>query len=154
DGQTLRSHLCGGGLQPRKAIHCAVQIARGLAAAHQNGINHPDLKTENLFLAKDGRVQIPDFGPAKLTRPGTKTRAPAEATTPEAGTERGMVMGTVGYMSPEQIRGQAVDHRSDIFSLGAILYEMVSGRRAFHGASAADTTSLILKEDPPDLSQA
>src|SRR5262249_28547101 len=154
DGQTLRSHLCGGGLQPRKAIHCAVQIARGLAAAHQNGINHRDLKPENLFLAKDGRVKILDFGLAKLTRPGTKTRAPADAPTQTAGTEPGIVMGTVGYMSPEQIRGQAVDHRSDTFSLGAILDERVAGRRAFHGASAADPTSLILKEAPPDLSQA
>ncbi|MDQ5858235.1 MAG: protein kinase, partial [Acidobacteriota bacterium] len=151
EGETLRSRLSGGALAPRRAIDYALQIAHGLAAAHEKGIVHRDLKPENLFVTKDGRVKILDFGLAKLTQPedsGLQTNLP----TATAGTEPGVVLGTLGYMSPEQVRGRGADARSDIFSFGAILYEMLSGKRAFHGDSAADTMSAILREDPPDLS--
>jgi TolB-like protein/Flp pilus assembly protein TadD/predicted Ser/Thr protein kinase len=151
EGETLRSRLAGGALAPRRAIDYALQIAHGLAAAHEKGIVHRDLKPENLFVTKDGRVKILDFGLAKLTKPdetGLQTNLPTEA----AETEPGVVMGTLGYMSPEQVRGRAADARSDIFSFGAILYEMLSGRRAFHGDSAADTMSAILREEPAELS--
>nr|MDQ5871852.1 serine/threonine protein kinase [Acidobacteriota bacterium] len=151
EGETLRGRMSGGALAPRRAIEYALQIAHGLAAAHEKGIVHRDLKPENLFVTKDGRVKILDFGLAKLTQPenaGPQTNLP----TATAGTEPGVVLGTLGYMSPEQVRGRAADARSDIFSFGAILYEMLSGKRAFHGDSAADTMSAILREDPPDLS--
>jgi Tol biopolymer transport system component len=151
EGETLRSSLAGGRLPPRKAIDYALQIAHGLAAAHEKGIVHRDLKPENLFVTKDGRVKILDFGLAKLTHQeegGQATNLP----TASAGTEPGVVMGTLGYMSPEQVKGKPADARSDIFSFGAILYEMLSGQRAFHGDSAAETMSAILREEPPDLS--
>ena len=151
EGETLRSRLAGGALGPRRAIDYAIQIAHGLAAAHEKGIVHRDLKPENLFVTKDGRVKILDFGLAKLTQPekaGPQTSLPTET----AGTEPGVVMGTLGYMSPEQVRGRPADARSDIFSFGSILYEMLSGKKAFHADSAADTMSAILREDPPDLS--
>jgi serine/threonine protein kinase len=151
EGETLRSALAGGKLSTRRAIDYSVQIVHGLAAAHEKGIVHRDLKPENIFVTNDGRVKILDFGLAKLTLVEDKsqvTNLPTEA----AGTEPGVVLGTLGYMSPEQVRGKPADARSDIFSFGAILYEMLSGRRAFHGDSAADTMSAILKEDPPDLS--
>ncbi|HVE65893.1 MAG TPA: protein kinase, partial [Thermoanaerobaculia bacterium] len=152
EGETLRSRTGGGALSLRRAVDYALQIARGLAAAHEKGIVHRDLKPENLFVTNDGRVKILDFGLAKLTQReaggGPQTNLP----TASAGTEPGMVMGTLGYMSPEQVRGKPADARSDIFSFGAILYEMLSGKRAFHGDSAADTMSAILREDPPDLS--
>jgi Tol biopolymer transport system component len=151
EGETLRSELAGGRLSPRKAIDYALQIAHGLAAAHEKGIVHRDLKPENLFVTNDGRVKILDFGLAKLTHAEEGSRA-TNLPTATAGTEPGVVLGTLGYMSPEQVRGKPADARSDIFSFGAILYEMLSGRRAFHGDSAADTMSAILKEDPPDLS--
>jgi dipeptidyl aminopeptidase/acylaminoacyl peptidase len=151
EGQTLRERIRSGPLTSRKAIDYALQVARGLAAAHEKGIVHRDLKPENLFLTNDDRVKILDFGLAKLTRP--ETNAGGEEPTLQVNTEPGQVMGTVGYMSPEQVRGKAADHRSDIFAFGAILYEMLSGQRAFQGETAADTMSAILKEEPADLSE-
>jgi serine/threonine protein kinase len=151
EGETLRAALGGGRLSPRKAIDCALQIAHGLAAAHEKGIVHRDLKPENIFVTRDGRVKILDFGLAKLIHHeegGHVTSLPTET----LGTDPGVVLGTLGYMSPEQLRGRSADPRSDIFSFGAILYEVLSGKRAFRGDSAADTISAILKEDPPDLS--
>jgi Tol biopolymer transport system component len=152
EGETLRDRLRSGRLPTRKAIDYAVQVAGGLAAAHEKGIVHRDLKPENLFVTNDGRLKILDFGLAKLTHPDSQGGS-AEAPTMQAPTEPGVVMGTVGYMSPEQVRGKAADPRSDIFAFGAILYEMVSGKRAFHGETAADTMSAILKEEPPELSE-
>jgi Tol biopolymer transport system component len=151
EGETLRSRLSGGALPQKKAIDYGLQIAHGLAAAHEKGIVHRDLKPENLFVTKDGRVKILDFGLAKLIHPeerGSLTELP----TATAGTEPGVVLGTIGYMSPEQVRGQPADVRSDIFAFGAILYEMLSGSRAFFGDSAADTMSAILMKEPPELS--
>ncbi|HEY1250557.1 MAG TPA: protein kinase [Thermoanaerobaculia bacterium] len=154
EGETLRSELAGGKFSPRKAIDYATQIAEGLAAAHEKGIIHRDLKPENLFVTRDGRVKILDFGLAKLTQVEGSGSAAGTTNLPTEtkGTEPGVVLGTLGYMSPEQVRGKSADARSDIFSFGAILYEMLSGQRAFRGDSAADTMSAILKEDPPDLS--
>ncbi len=150
EGESLRARLDGGPLSPRKAVDYAIQILRGLAAAHEKGIVHRDLKPENLFVTGDGRVKILDFGLARVVSPaGVGTSAP---TTP-AGTEPGTVMGTVGYMSPEQVRGKPADHRSDIFSFGAVLYEMLSGKRAFQRESAAETMSAIAREDPPELAE-
>src|SRR5207248_2129105 len=151
EGETLRERIDAGALPQRKAIDYALQIAHGLAAAHEKGIVHRDLKPENVFITKDGRAKILDFGLAKLREPNgdqPQTNVP----TRRLDTEPGVVMGTVGYMAPEQVRGQPVDHRADIFSFGTILYEMLSGRRAFHGQTAADTMSAILREDPPELS--
>ena len=152
EGETLRSRLAAGALATRKALDYAVQIARGLAAAHEKGIVHRDLKPENLFVTKDGRVKILDFGLAKLKQ--AESGGPEETNLPTGtvGTEPGVVLGTMGYMSPEQVRGRAADTRSDIFSFGAILHEMLSGRRAFHGDTAADTITAILTKEPPDLS--
>jgi eukaryotic-like serine/threonine-protein kinase len=151
EGETLRQRMSGVALPQRKAIDYSQQLAHGLAAAHEKGIVHRDLKPENLFITKDGRLKILDFGLAKLTQTDNgqiQTNVP----TRRVDTDPGTVIGTAGYMSPEQVRGQVVDHRSDIFAFGAILYEMLSGKRAFHGGSAAETMSAILKEDPPDLS--
>jgi serine/threonine protein kinase len=155
EGETLRAALSGAAsrLPRRKTIDYSLQIVRGLAAAHEKGIVHRDLKPENIFVTNDGRVKILDFGLARFLRPESEslaTNMPTEVGS--AGTEPGMVLGTLGYMSPEQVRGKPADARSDIFSFGAILYEMLSGKRAFHGDSAADTMSAILKEEPPDLS--
>ena len=152
EGETLRGKL-GSPLPPRKAIEYAVQVAHGLAAAHDKGIVHRDLKPENLFVTKDGRVKILDFGLAKLIQPVVPPDTATEAPTGVPGTEPGVVMGTAGYMSPEQVRGIDVDHRSDIFSFGAILYEMLSGNRPFGGMSAGDTMAAILRDEPPDLSE-
>ncbi|MGA9967076.1 MAG: protein kinase [Terriglobales bacterium] len=152
EGETFRDRLRNGPLSSRKAIDYAQQVARGLAAAHEKGIVHRDLKPENIFLTNDGRVKILDFGLAKLTRPeGGETLG--DAPTQQVGTDAGTVMGTVGYMAPEQVRGKPADPRSDIFAFGAILYEMLSGKRAFHGDSSADVMSAILKEDPPELAE-
>jgi Tol biopolymer transport system component len=152
EGETLRSRLATGALVPRKALDYAIQIARGLAAAHEKGIVHRDLKPENLFVTDDGRVKILDFGLAKL-KPELKSGEATEFPTATAGTEPGVVLGTMGYMSPEQVRGRSADARSDIFAFGAILYEMLSGKRAFHADTAADTITAILTREPPDLSQ-
>src|SRR6266498_1626666 len=152
EGQTLRQRISGTALPQRKAIDYALQIAHGLAAAHEKGIVHRDLKPDNLFITNDGRVKILDFGLAKLTGAGDTNLSQTSIPTRRVDTDPGKVMGTVGYMSPEQVKGRPVDHRSDIFSFGAILYEMLSGRRAFHGESAAETMSAILREDPPELS--
>lgn len=151
EGETLRERLRSGPLNTRRAIEYGLQVTRGLAAAHDKGITHRDLKPENLFITSDGHVKILDFGLAKFTRP--ESGESDEAPTVQVATEPGLVMGTAGYMSPEQVRGKSADARSDIFALGAILYEMLSGKRAFHGDSSADTMSAILKEDPPQLSE-
>ncbi len=151
EGQTLRERIRSGPLTGRKAVDYALQVARGLAAAHEKGIVHRDLKPENLFLTNDDRVKILDFGLAKLTRP--ETSADADAATVQVNTEPGQIMGTVGYMSPEQVRGKPADHRSDIFAFGSILYEMLSGQHAFRGETPADTMSAILKEEPVELSE-
>src|SRR5579862_813469 len=151
EGETLRDRVRKGALSRRKAVEYARQIAIGLAAAHEKSIVHRDLKPENLFITTDGRVKILDFGLAKLTLPEAATGA--DAPTVHGVTEPGMIMGTAGYMSPEQVRGQTADQRSDIFAFGAILYEMISGKRAFHGETSADTMSAILKEEVPELSE-
>ena len=150
DGQTLRRCLEDTGLGWRKAVEIAAAVAEGLAAAHAQGVIHRDLKPENVILTADGRVKILDFGLARVFRP---VSAEAETCTFTAvHTEPGTVMGTVGYMSPEQVRGEVVDQRSDLFSLGCLLYEMVTGRRAFSGKSAAETSAAILKEEPTEMS--
>ncbi|HEY1434602.1 MAG TPA: protein kinase, partial [Thermoanaerobaculia bacterium] len=149
EGETLRARLSGGAIAVRKATDYAVQVAKGLAAAHEKGIIHRDLKPENLFLTNDGRMKILDFGLAKLTQ--TEGQSGPQTNLPTA-TEPGVVMGTLGYMAPEQVKGKPADQRSDIFAFGAILYEMLSGVRAFHRDSAAETMSAILREEPPDLS--
>ncbi len=153
EGETLRDRIGGVGLPPRKAIEYAVPLAQGLAAAHERGIVHRDLKPENVFVTNDGRVKILDFGLAKLTEAQSAIAGLTTAPTIHPDTAPGVVLGTVGYMSPEQVRGQPTDHRCDIFAFGAILYEMLSGRRAFKGDSAVDTMSAILREEPPELSQ-
>jgi eukaryotic-like serine/threonine-protein kinase len=151
EGDTLRDRMRPGRLPVRKATEYGEQVARGLAAAHEKGIVHRDLKPENIFITRDGRVKILDFGLAKLARSGG---VPAtDAATQVLQTEPGVVMGTAGYMSPEQVKGQIADHRSDLFSFGAILYEMLSGGRAFRGETSVETMSAILKEDPPELTE-
>jgi serine/threonine protein kinase len=152
EGETLRQRISGTAMAQRRVIDYASQIAHGLAAAHKKGIVHRDLKPDNIFITKDGRVKIFDFGLAKLAQPDG-SQSQTEIPTRRVDTNPGVVMGTIGYMSPEQVRGKTVDHRTDIFSFGAILYELLSGRRAFHGESTADTMSAILKEDPPELSE-
>src|SRR5580698_6211733 len=151
DGETLRVRLSAGALPVRKASEYAEQIARGLAAAHEKGIVHRDLKPENIFVTRDGRLKILDFGLAKLVR--QEGALAADAATLASQTEPGVVMGTVGYMSPEQVKGLAADYRSDIFNFGAVLYEMLSSKRAFHGDTSVETMSAILKQDPPELTE-
>jgi len=148
EGETLRAAVSGAKLSAKKALEWARQIAHGLAAAHEKGIVHRDLKPENIFVTKDGRVKILDFGLARLAHPDEAKNV----TNLPTATQPGMVMGTLGYMSPEQVKGLPADSRSDIFSFGAVLYEMLTGNRAFKGDSAAETISAILKEDPPDIS--
>jgi len=149
-GETLREQLRGGGLPQRKVIDYAIQIAHGLAAAHDHEIVHRDLKPENVFITNEGRVKLLDFGLAKFNQPESNDEA---KTITGVLSEPGTVLGTVGYMSPEQVRAKPVDARSDLFSFGVMLYEMLSGKRAFHGESAAETMSAIVKEDPPDLTE-
>src|SRR4029434_8760827 len=141
-----------GPLPPRKAIDCAQQIASGLAAAHSKGITHRDLKPENLFVTNDGRVKILDFGLAQL-RPQQSLSGDSDVATQRAITDPGVALGTVGYMSPEQVRGQVADHRSDTFSFGVILYEMLTGRQAFLRETTAETMTAILKEEPEELTE-
>lgn len=148
-GETLRTRLDRGRLPVTDAVVYASQLASGLAAAHAKGIIHRDLKPENLFLTREGWLKILDFGLAKLAPPVGESLGPT--VTLEEGTVPGMLMGTVGYMSPEQVRGQELDHRSDIFALGTIFYEMLSGKRAFHAATAADSLAAILNQNPPSL---
>ena len=142
-----------GELSVKKAIDYALQMAKGLSAAHEKRFVHRDLKPENVFVTSDGRVKILDFGLAKLTEPGVASVGALNHFPPKhVETTPGLVMGTLGYMSPEQVRGLAVDQRSDIFSFGAILYEMVLGEHAFRGDTPADTISAILNQEPPELS--
>jgi serine/threonine protein kinase len=151
EGETLRQLLDQREISPRKAIEYATQFAQGLSAAHEKGIIHRDLKPDNLFITKEDRVKILDFGLAKLAQPTNETVSQTDIATRKVHTDPGTVMGTAGYMSPEQVRGRAVDHRSDIFSFGAVLYEMLSGKRAFRGESAIETLNAILKEEPEEL---
>jgi len=148
DGNSLRELLADGPIQRRKVVEYALQICKGLAAAHDKGIIHRDLKPDNIFITQDGRVKVLDFGLAK------QVSAAGEGVTATVGlpTTPGTVMGTVGYMSPEQVRGQPIDHRSDVFSFGAVLFEMMSGKRAFQGESSVETMNAILKEDAPEIS--
>src|SRR5664279_5792899 len=151
EGEALRSALAGARVSTKKALEWARQMAQGLAAAHEKGIVHRDLKPENLFVTEDGHLKIFDFGLAKRTEQDQSDKTSA-LTEPKL-TEPGVVMGTVGYMSPEQVRGLPVDHRSDLFSFGAILYELLSGKRAFKRDTASDTIAAILKEEPSELSE-
>jgi eukaryotic-like serine/threonine-protein kinase len=156
EGETLRQRLRGAALPLRKALDAAVQSVRGVAAAHDRGIIHRDLKPANIFLTNDGHVKILDFGLAKLIQPEAsaglgETQSPTRTADPVTQTGAGVVLGTVGYMSPEQVRGKPADARSDIFALGTILYEMLSGKRAFEKDSSADTMAAILNEEPPEL---
>jgi eukaryotic-like serine/threonine-protein kinase len=149
EGETLRAKLVGGPLPARKAAEYGAQLADGLASAHDKGIVHRDLKPENVFVTNDGRLKILDFGLA-LQGPGLADGDESHSPTWSRHTDPGTVLGTVGYMSPEQVRGRSVDHRSDIFSFGAILFEMVTGTRAFRRESSVETMNAILKEDPLD----
>ncbi|HEX5216552.1 MAG TPA: protein kinase, partial [Vicinamibacterales bacterium] len=149
DGETLRTRLEHGPIPPRKAAAYALQIARGLGAAHARGIVHRDLKPENVMITRDDHVKILDFGLAKTAAPRPDGSEPQ--LTQLADTTPGTVLGTFGYMAPEQVRGLPVDHRADMFAFGAVLYEMLSGQRAFRGETAADTMTAILTREPPDL---
>jgi hypothetical protein len=151
EGQTLRAVLERGAMPIRRALETATQVARGLAAAHDRGIVHRDLKPDNLFVTSDGHVKILDFGLAKLNEPEPVRAWSGESPTVVPATGPGVVLGTVGYMAPEQVLGRPADHRADIFALGTVLYEMVTGRRAFARDTAPETMAAILKDEPPDL---
>ncbi len=150
EGESLRATLDRGAVPQRKTIEYGVQIAHGLAAAHEKGIVHRDLKPENIFVTKDGRIKILDFGLAKLAQ--NTGAEPDEVTLTSSHTAAGVVMGTASYMAPEQVRGEPADPRTDIFAFGAVLYEMLSGVRAFRRDTAAETMTAVLKDDPPELS--
>ena len=150
EGQTLRDLITSNAVSGRRVVDYALEMARGVAAAHRKGIVHRDLKPANVFVCSDGRVKILDFG---LAKPQITQGAAFESLVDETCTQPGAVLGTVAYMSPEQVRGQPVDHRSDIFSFGTVLYEMSSGVSAFRGDSAVETMNAILKQDPEDLAQ-
>ena len=149
EGRTLREVAASGAIPVRQAVDVAVQIARGLAAAHEQGIVHRDLKPANVFVTKAGHVKILDFGLAKLTRPAADESGSAVTEAPP--TETGAVMGTVGYMSPEQVRGHRVDQRTDIFAFGCVLYELLAARPPFRRETPAETMTAILNEEPPEL---
>jgi Tol biopolymer transport system component/tRNA A-37 threonylcarbamoyl transferase component Bud32 len=149
DGETLRARLAHGALAARKAVELAAQIAEGLAAAHEKGIVHRDLKPENVFVTNEGRAKVLDFGLAKRAGPEAGPGLSMQVTTGHTGA--GLVLGTAAYMSPEQVRGEAVDHRSDIFAFGVVLYEMLAGRPAFGRETATESMTAILKEDPPEI---
>jgi eukaryotic-like serine/threonine-protein kinase len=151
EGETLRERLNAGPIAVRKAIELALHIAHGLAAAHDKGITHRDLKPENVFVTRDNRVKILDFGLAKLTQDQPAIVTSSALATAPSPTQPGIVLGTVGYMAPEQVRGLAVDHRADLFAFGAILYELLSGVRAFRRDTAPETMAAILNAEPPDL---
>ena len=154
EGESLRDKFKGGALPPKRAIEIATELAQGLAAAHERGIVHRDVKPENIFLTKEGRVKVLDFGLAKqITTPKGAASNLATAAVSEVpnGTGAGMLLGTVGYMSPEQVRGEAADQRADVFAFGVVLYEMLSGQRPFHGQTAMHTMTAILDEEPPEL---
>jgi serine/threonine protein kinase len=151
EGETLRETLHGGVPPLRQAVGWALEISRGLAAAHDRGIVHRDLKPDNVFLTSDGRVKVLDFGLAKLHEPLVSGEADRESPTATKDTSPGLLLGMVGYMAPEQVRGQTPDPRTDVFALGAVLYEMVSGRRAFSGDTAPEVLAAILRDEPPAL---
>ena len=151
EGETLRDALSSGPLPQKTAVDLAIQVACGLAAAHQKGIVHRDVTPGNVFLTTDGRAKLLDFGLARVTETADARTNVAGDPTTRLATTPGMVLGTAGYMSPEQVRGEQADHRSDIFALGAVFYEMLSGRRAFARGTALETMMAILKEDPPVL---
>jgi len=150
EGESLRGVINRGPIPPRKVVEYAAQVANGLAAAHAKGVVHRDLKPENLFVCRDGRVKILDFGLAKLA---TKGDPELEATMTSSHTAAGVVMGTASYMSPEQVRGEAVDARTDMFAFGAVLYEMLSGKRAFQRDTPPETMTAILRDDVPDMAE-
>src|SRR5499433_2049520 len=150
EGESLRQPLERGSLPHRETIEYGVQIAQGLAAAHDKGIVHRDLKPENLFVTKDGRIKILDFGLAKQAAQASGDYA--EPTRTEANTATGVVLGTTSYMAPEQVRGEPPDPRTDIFAFGAVMYEMLAGRRAFRRNTPAETMTAILREDPAEVS--
>ncbi len=152
EGETLRNRLASSALPWRKAVEIGAAIADGLSGAHLKGVIHRDLKPDNIFLTRDGRVKILDFGLARLSPVMSQQDQTSAPTTPPQ-TEPGILMGTVGYMSPEQARGLPADTRSDVFSLGSVLYEMLTGRRAFSRPTAPETLTAILNEDPPDVSE-